>query len=67
MHRKESNAFGTTQCHAQKDMNLQSICKTRVLLKTGIHFSSHLFITRLKYLESAHVSNSRELKRIILS
>jgi len=67
IHRKENNAFGTTQYHASKDMNLQSICKTRVLLKIGIHFSSHLSIIRIKYLESAHDSNSRELKRITWS
>jgi len=36
-----------TQCHAPKDINLQSICKTRALLKTGIHFSSHIFTVRL--------------------
>jgi len=66
IHRKENNAFGTTR-HAPKEMNFQSICKTRVLLKTGIHFSSHLSIIRIKYLESAHDSNSRELKRITWS
>jgi hypothetical protein len=53
------------QFHIQEETNLQRVCNTRLVHKTGVYFSSFLFIIRLKYLKSMHDSNSSQLKRMI--